>query len=191
MASSKGPRKSILPAWASSPLPVTLSPLLSHYSASREPLRPCPARGHNAGHMPTHYTYTEAARILGVSRRTISRRIQSGELPTVEVDGARRVVLDIPDGAQPAPDAPTGTPGHVPAQEVGIAQLRARLEAVESERDHLRATVDKLAGTVDRLTISLAQLSGTVVEQRALGASEVNTAAPEPAQRPWWAFWRR
>ncbi len=36
MASSNGPRKSILPAWAF-PLPVTLSPLLGHYSApSRE-----------------------------------------------------------------------------------------------------------------------------------------------------------
>ncbi len=192
-ASSQRPTLCAISAWAF-PLPVTLSPLLSHYSASREPLRPCPARGHNAGHMPTHYTYTEAARILGVSRRTISRRIQSGELPTVEVDGARRVVLDIPDGAQPAPDAPTGTPGHVPAQEVDIAQLRARLEAVESERDHLRATVDKLAGTVDRLTISLAQLTGTVVEQRALDAGidtpEVDTDPEKPVQRRWWAFWR-
>ncbi len=52
------------------PLPVTLSPLSCHYSAPGGLLRPCPARGHNAGHMPTHYTYTEAARILGVSRRT-------------------------------------------------------------------------------------------------------------------------
>ncbi len=34
MASSNGPRKSILPAWAF-PLPVTLSPVLSHYSAHR------------------------------------------------------------------------------------------------------------------------------------------------------------
>ncbi|MDP9380446.1 MAG: excisionase family DNA-binding protein [Chloroflexota bacterium] len=144
--------------------------------------------------MPTHYTYTEAARILGVSRRTISRRIQSGELPTVEVDGARRVVLDIPDGAQSVPDAPTGMPVPTPAQDAEIAALRAQLAAVESERDHLRATVDKLAGTVDRLTISLAQLSGAVVDQQVLAAgvdtSEDDTAPPEPVQRPWWAFWR-
>ncbi len=88
MASSNGPRKSILPAWAF-PLPVTLSPLSCHYSAPGGLLRPCPARGHNAGHMPTHYTYTEAARILGVSGRTISRRIplQSSDLPTVPEKG--------------------------------------------------------------------------------------------------------
>ncbi len=86
----------------------------------------------------------------------------------MEVDDARRVVLDIPEGAQPAPDAPAGTPDPTPAQDAEVTALRAQLAAVESERDHLRATVDKLAGTVDRLTLSLAQLTGTVVEQRAL-----------------------
>ena len=34
-----------------------------------------------------HVTVSEAGRILGVSRRTIQRRISAGELPTVEVGG--------------------------------------------------------------------------------------------------------
>ncbi len=138
---------------------------------------------------------TEAARILGVSRRTVSRRIAAGQLPTVEVSGARRVVLDIPGGSEPGVPSNEGTHGTVPILEADNSVLRARLAAVEEERDHLRATVDKLAGTVDRLTISLAQLSGTVVEQRALEAGRdtamEDTAPQKPLQRPWWAFWRR
>ncbi len=141
---------------------------------------------------------TEAARILGVSRRTVSRRIAAGELPTVEVNGARRVVLDIPGTSEPGVSPSEGTPSAPPMPTEDMAALRARLAAVEEERDHLRATVDKLAGTVDRLTISLAQLSGTVVEQRALEAGTAgtdahveDTALQKPLQRPWWRFWAR
>lgn len=37
---------------------------------------------------------TEAARRLGVSVRSIQRRIRAGELPSVRVGGSRRVRLD-------------------------------------------------------------------------------------------------
>ncbi len=72
-----------------------------------------------------------------------------------------------------------------------LVAMRARLQAVEEERDHLRQTVDKLTGTVDRLTISLAQLSGTVVEQQALDTGQDTPEPPRPVQRAWWRFWVR
>ncbi|MDP9351603.1 MAG: hypothetical protein M3P51_08705, partial [Chloroflexota bacterium] len=84
------------------------------------------------------------------------------------------VVLDIPVDSQPGVSSAESAAHGMPSPTEDTAALRARLAAVEEERDHLRATVDKLAGTVDRLTISLAQLSGTVVEQRALEAGKRN-----------------
>ncbi len=135
--------------------------------------------------MPSqHVSIAEAARVLGVSRRTIDRRIATGKLKTVEQDGARLVVLeDTPDTATPE------TPPETDMSE--LVAMRARLQAVEEERDHLRQTVDKLTGTVDRLTISLAQLSGTIVEQQALDTGNERSEPPRPAQRPWWRFWVR
>jgi len=67
----------------------------------------------------------------------------------------------------------------------------ARLQAVEEERNHLRQTVDKLTGTVDKLTISLAQLSGTIVDQQALDSGQDTPEPPRPVQRAWWRFWVR
>ncbi len=125
-----------------------------------------------------------AARVLKVSRRTVDRRIAAGKLRTVDQDGARLVVLED----TPVPSA-TETP-----PETGMSELvavRARLQAVEEERVHLRQTVDKLTGTVDRLTISLAQLSGTVVEQQALDTGQDTPEPPRPVQRAWWRFWVR
>ncbi len=57
-------------------------------------------------------TISEAARRLGVSRKTVHRRIDAGELVTVETPDGRRVVM---------PDAPAAhtphTPAHVPARD--------------------------------------------------------------------------
>ncbi len=134
--------------------------------------------------MSRNVSVSEAARVLGVSRRTVDRRIAAGKLRTIDQDGARLVVLeDTP------PPAASKTPPETDTSE--LVSVRARLAAVEEERDHLRQTVDKLTGTVDRLTISLAQLSGTVVEQRALDTGQDTTDAQRPLQRGWWRFWER
>jgi hypothetical protein len=119
-----------------------------------------------------------------VSRRTIDRRIAAGKLRTVDQDGARLVVLeDTPDSATPE------TPSKTDMSE--LVAVRARLQAVEEERDHLRQTVDRLTGTVDRLTISLAQLSGTIVDQQALDTGQDTPETQRPVQRAWWRFWVR
>ncbi len=134
--------------------------------------------------MPQYVSVSDAARVLGVSRRTVDRRIRSGQLSVIVQDGQKLVVLEDKPGTPVMSETPPDTVSE-------LATLRAQVEMLTSERDHLRQTVDKLSGTVDRLTISLAQLSGTVVEQRALPAGEADTAAQEPVQRAWWAFWRR
>jgi excisionase family DNA binding protein len=131
-----------------------------------------------------YVSVSEAARVLGVSRRTVDRRIASGKLRTVDQDGTRLVVLE--DTPVPAMSA---TPTETAMSE--LVAMRARLQAVEEERDHLRQTVDKLTGTVDRLTISMAQLSGTIVEQQALDTGQDTPDTPRPAQRAWWRFWVR
>jgi excisionase family DNA binding protein len=134
--------------------------------------------------MSQYVSVSEAARVLGVSRRTVDRRIAAGKLRTVDQDGARLVVLeDTPD--PPASETPSKT------DMSNFVAVCARLQAVEEERAHLRQTVDKLTGTVDRLTISLAQLSGTIVDQQALDTGQDTPEPPRPAQRPWWRFWVR
>ncbi len=138
---------------------------------------------------------SDAARILGVSRRTVDRRIRAGQLSTIVRDGQKLVVLGNTSGAQPV-ETVSETPVETPPDTVTeLVALRTELEAVKGERDHLRQHLDKLTGTVDRLTISLAQLSGTIVDHRALEAgtdthAEV-AASQRPVQRPWWRFWAR
>lgn len=138
-----------------------------------------------------HVTVSEAGRILGVSWRTIQRRIAAGELSTVEVGGVRRVVLD---GAfSSAPESETA------AQ---VSQLRARVEVLEAElrevrqdRDRWHEHAQRQGATIDRLTVTLAQLGDTVVEQRALasGATEpdVGGSTIRAPSKPWWRFWAR
>lgn len=47
----------------------------------------------------------EAARRLELSKRVVERKIRSGELPSVKVGGARRVILSavLPTDVDPAP----------------------------------------------------------------------------------------
>ncbi len=138
--------------------------------------------------MPQYVSVSDAAHVLGVSRRTVDRRIRSGQLSVIVQDGQKLVVLEDKPGTPVMSETPPDTVSE-------LATLRAQVEMLTSERDHLRQTVDKLSGTVDRLTISLAQLSGAVVDQQALVAGvdtpEGDTAPPESVQRPWWQFWRR
>ena len=155
-----------------------------------------------------HVTVSEAGRILGVSRRTIQRRINAGELPTIEVGGVRRVVLD---SASDSAQAPSDTPSAHAQVDADVSHLRERVAALEAELGEVRQDRDRWYGhaqsqgaTIDRLTVTLAQLGDRVIEQRALAAPE---EAPESRQenddagevqspqtatpRPWWRFWER
>ncbi len=134
--------------------------------------------------MPT-VTQSAAARILGVSRRTVKRRIDAGELPTVDTPEGLHVVLDD----DPAPTPPTGhaqgDAHHVPTPEVGPGKyevtgadsapvtaplnsdLAARLERAESRIDRLLEVVQEQNRTIQVQTIRLAQIEGRVIDTRA------------------------
>ncbi len=122
-------------------------------------------------------TVAEAARLLGVSRRTIQRRIKAGELPTSDVAGRRYVVLsdiELSGDVSPVPSGRDAT-----RDEVGI--LRAQLEAVTNERDYLRQQLTQTVGALYALG-----------ENKAISApTQETTDAPRPVQRPWWRFWQR
>ncbi len=152
-----------------------------------------------------HVTVSEAGRILGVSRRTIQRRISAGELPTIEVSGVRRVVLD---SASDNAYAPSDMPSAHAQIDADVSYLRERIAALEAELGEVRQDRDRWYGhaqsqgaTIDRLTVTLAQLGDRVVEQRVLSAPESpqdagnageTVQSPQvPTPRPWWRFWAR
>lgn len=124
---------------------------------------------------------SEAARVLGVSRRTIDRRIASGKLSTVDVDGVRYVVLDDAEVAHaPAVDKPA----HVS----DIERMRAEMNDLRADRDRWAAHAQDLQRNVSELTATLYR----VTEQKALPSSTQEPAdAQRPAQRVWWKFWQR
>ncbi len=117
---------------------------------------------------------SEAARVMGVSRRTIQRRIQAGQLATVDAGGVRYVVLDDTEVSAPPPAARVAT-----GEEV--AALRAELAAVTSERDYLR----------QQLTGALGVLHAHGVTRMIDAPSQPERTAQKPLQRAWWRFWER
>ncbi len=122
-------------------------------------------------------TVAEAARVLGVSRRTIQRRVKAGELPTADVAGRRYVVLSDTELSGELSPLPMGH--DATRDEVGI--LRAQLEAVTNERDYLRQQLTQAVGALYALG-----------ETKAISApTQETTDASRPAQRAWWRFWVR
>ena len=94
--------------------------------------------------MPREVTISEAARLLQVSQKTIERRIKAKKLQSV-MHGARRYVVLDDDQVQdlPVSDNPE------------VAVLRASLDAVAAERDHLRSLtheqLDIIRSLIERL----------------------------------------
>src|SRR5438128_424054 len=89
--------------------------------------------------MPRQMTTAEAIAALGLSRRTIQRRVKDGTLATTFVAGHRLII--VPDEVLGEPKRSTAEPRHeivADAPAVPLAQfdaLRAELDAVKSERD--------------------------------------------------------
>ncbi len=154
--------------------------------------------------MPEHHvTVSDAARILGVSRRTIQRRVKAGEMRMVEVGGVHRVVLDETSDIAPiSATAPSDSDAqlsqlhaHVAALEAELGGVRAELDTTRQDRDRWHEHAERQGATIDRLTVTLAQLGETIVEQRALASGAVEAEPGEDATRDtprrWWRFWAR
>lgn len=157
---------------------------------------------HTAPHTPPQIvTIAEAARILGIHRRTVERRIKCGEIATTTAAGRRIVVL----GGEPLPgDAPqsdaAGARAAADTAALGAAvdaalvpELRARVADLETDRDQWRQTAADLSRNLTEVTGTLYALRDGA---RALPGTGPEDARPDdapqrPPQRPWWRFWRR
>ncbi len=134
-------------------------------------------------------TISEAARRLGISRKTVHRRIDAGQLRAVDTPDGRRVVLPgaTLDGHARAPEH---TPAHVPAQDEAQAahtqrdELRARLERAEQRIDQLLDVVQEQNKTIQAQTIRLAQLEGRMLDASTAPheTPQEPTEAPEPVE---------
>ncbi len=116
-------------------------------------------------------TIGEAAKVLGVTRRTIERRIQRGDIVASRINGKRYVYIS-------ETDTNAATVSHVTTvtssdRDAEIDTLRAELDAIRQERDYLRQHLSQLTAALYRLG-----------DKKAL-------IAPRVEPRPWWAFWRR
>jgi excisionase family DNA binding protein len=136
--------------------------------------RPC-----SHAHM-THreVSISEAARVLGVSRRTVHRRIQAGELVTTSAqDGAQgKVRVLLPDSEVETAQAHMCA-SRDNAQEV--LQLRTEVALLRQERDWLRTLTEDLTRAVCVLESQRTVLPAPSTPERTL----------EPVRVPWWRRW--
>jgi excisionase family DNA binding protein len=126
---------------------------------------------------------SEAARRLGVSRKTVHRRIDAGELQAIDTPDGKRIRIGGEDGRTPAhPDAQEGT---LPAAHPADTDLMADRDAWREQAQGLRDTVERLSENVSELnrtlqgqTVRLAQLEGRVL------TAQTPQEPPETAIRP-------
>ena len=116
----------------------------------------------------TRVTKIGAARILGVSERTVNRKIASGELESErEATGRRRVMVLLDTQLQ------AEAPEHVDVEELVV--LRERCAGLEDLVEHLH----------EQLNFERSRY-GELYNDIKSGA----LALPAPkSDRPWWRFW--
>ncbi len=150
--------------------------------------------------VPRLVTLQEAAAALGVSVRTIRRRVKDGELMSAMVDGRRMVSL--PDGSHESSDNTPLSPGVSPSVAAPgpdnpasmsplLSQLEARIADLEVDRDRARQDADRWHAMSQDLSQRLSEVTGTLYR---LTEAKALTPGPEPQnppRAPWWAFWRR
>ncbi len=150
-------------------------------------------------------TYEEAAQRLGVSVRTVQRRVRDGQLATVSDNGRQLVVLPesvvLTRTSEPEPENETSRrlENVVPARQSEgdadprIADLEARVADLEADRDHWRTMAAKLSDTVAEQNRMIAAqfLDRAHAEGRVLAAETVaDMPAPThttvaPPRRSW------
>ncbi len=128
--------------------------------------------------MPDRLTIEEAATRLGVSARTVYRRIATGELHTVEESGRQWLLVDLNQ-------EPPGTPGMQRLQHAADratfdavtdssrdvtdklpsllgGELRSTIAHLEGDRDQSRRIVTTLSENVSRLADNVTELNRTL-----------------------------
>jgi excisionase family DNA binding protein len=115
-------------------------------------------------------TINEAAQELGVTRRTIERRIQKGDIVASYVNGKRYVHISDNGPTVPTVTYDSRTTDSDTATQIGT--LRIELDTIRQERDYLRQHVSQLTATLYRVS-----------DQKAI-------EPPRTVRRPWWALWK-
>ena len=153
----------------------------------------------------TGLSLTDAAAQLGISERTVLRRIKDGTVDGRKVGEGRggvwRIYLSVSD-SQPAPvsDSPTNAPGTLsdsPTDEPGNASASVSDSQTQPAQDMIRMVelVDKLQAQNQQLAGQLGYLQRQVQEQqetiqKLLPAPKDEPEPPaEPERRPWWKRW--
>ena len=129
--------------------------------------------------MTERLTIDQAAHRLGVSARTIRRRIRDGTLPADQeptAQGFRYWVLIEPDqtGDQPPPDSGAAA-GEPPVQV---------LDQLVSERDYLRGLVADQQRTIERLTEQTARYQLLLGQAQELARLPTVGGTGQPSSTP-------
>jgi excisionase family DNA binding protein len=151
----------------------------------------------------------EAAHLLGVSERSVRRRIKAGELAAYKLETPRGEVWRVQlDRAAPSVRHPGTDPGREAGNAATTAAETAGTAAVAGDRpevlkaleviDELRLDNRKLADMNTQLAGQVGYLQRQVQEQqetiqRLLMApkDEAEPASEVAERRPWWKFWSR
>ena len=128
----------------------------------------------------------EAAALLGVSERTVRRKIAAGELVSVKAGAARLIPVT----------ALTLSPHDDTGDKPGVSTVTS------PRHDTAALDVTPLATLIERQAQEIARLSAELATARerlrALDAAQAHPAAPGAAHRaetgrepprPWWKFW--
>lgn len=136
--------------------------------------------------MTHEVSVTEAAALLGVSTKTIERRIKSKALTARRVSGRWLVSVEVSDNETDSLDTPPPAPTLPAVVDPRLDALLALPEQVAALREEVRGLSEKGQIVVaDRLDSVLSYLQEQASELAALRAEL------ERVRRPWWKRWKR
>ena len=144
-------------------------------------------------------TPAEAAALLGISERTVQRRLKQGALQGYKLDTGRgevwRVVLgDMTVKATKPPDVMAVTTPGVDVTTPDIAEFAHAVidelrQEYRDELEHLRRENQQLAGQLGFTQAKLQEAERTVALLMAPKDEPAPEPAAEPERRPWWKRW--
>jgi predicted site-specific integrase-resolvase len=112
-------------------------------------------------------TLAEAAQILGLSEKTVRRRVVSGRLQATQMSTYKGYtwIVELPD------DMAKPESGELQA-------LRDRVVAQDRELEAKNHQIEQLHVQIEQLHVLLQQAQAAL-------------PSPKSTPRPWWQFWRR
>jgi excisionase family DNA binding protein len=155
-------------------------------------------------------TAVDAARLLGVSERTVRRRIAAGTLPSVKVGTSRLVPVTAltPSPGGDSADTPGTTVRHdIVAPSVATADTAPLAALIERQGREIARLPAELAVATERLRVLAPGEDAPMTHPQPPGATGAGAAPFAPsvaawrerttrdvdldAPAPWWRFWER